>query len=68
MFRGTLKELSEKLKVDYLVMQGVVKYLEMTKQAEAVGKVAAPSGRGKPSTIYQIKCPAQIFNEESMVN
>ena len=51
----TVKELSDKLGVDVVYVNGFLQTLVKIGKAEIVGKVEKPAGsRGKPSNIYQI--------------
>ncbi len=53
--KTTVKELSEKLGVDVVYVNGFIQTLIKIGKAEVVGKVEKPAGaRGKPSIIYQI--------------
>jgi hypothetical protein len=53
--KTTVKELSDKLGVDVVYINGFLQTLVKIGKAEVVGKVEKPSGaRGKPSNIYQI--------------
>jgi hypothetical protein len=53
--KTTVKELSEKLGVDVVYVNGFLQTLVKIGKAEVVGKVEKPAGaRGKPSIIYQI--------------
>lgn len=53
--RTTVKELSDKLGVDVVYINGFLQTLVKIGKAEVVGKVEKPAGaRGKPSNIYQI--------------
>jgi len=53
--KTTVKELSDKLGVDVVYVNGFIQTLVKIGKAEAVGKVEKPAGaRGKPSIIYQI--------------
>lgn len=54
MFKGTVKELAQKMGVDYQVAHGFVKLLVSRNMAELVEKRKQPSGRGKPSNVYEI--------------
>ena len=54
--RTTVKELSEKLGVDTVYVNGFLQTLIKMGKASVVGKVEKPAGtRGKPSNIYEIK-------------
>jgi hypothetical protein len=53
--RTTVKELSEKLRVDTVYVNGFLQTLIKIGKASVVGKVEKPAGtRGKPSNIYEI--------------
>jgi hypothetical protein len=53
--KTTVKELSDKLGVDVVYINGFLQTLVKIGKAEVVGKVEKPSGsRGKPSNIYLI--------------
>jgi hypothetical protein len=53
--RTTVKELSEKLRVDTVYVNGFLQTLIKMGKASVVGKVEKPAGtRGKPSNIYEI--------------
>jgi len=53
--KTTIKELSEKLGVDSVYVNGFIQTLLKIKKARIVGKVEKPSGgKGKPSNIYEI--------------
>jgi hypothetical protein len=53
--RTTVKELSEKLGVDTVYVNGFLQTLIKIGKASVVGKVEKPAGtRGKPSNIYEI--------------
>jgi hypothetical protein len=53
--RTTVKELSEKLGVDTVYVNGFLQTLIKMGKASVVGKVEKPAGtRGKPSNIYEI--------------
>jgi hypothetical protein len=53
--KTTVKELSDKLGVDVVYVNGFLQTLVKIGKAEIVGKVEKPAGsRGKPSNIYQI--------------
>lgn len=53
--KTTVKELSDKLGVDVVYVNGFIQTLVKIGKAEVVGKVEKPAGsRGKPSNIYQI--------------
>jgi hypothetical protein len=53
--KTTVKELSEKLGVDTVYVNGFLQTLIKMGKASVVGKVEKPSGtRGKPSNIYKI--------------
>lgn len=52
----TVKELSEKLGVDIVYVNGFLQTLIKVGKASVVGKVEKPAGtRGKPSNIYEIQ-------------
>lgn len=60
MIRGTIKELSEVLRVngaklDYLTLRGVLMALSETGDASIVGKGKTVSGKGRQSSIWEIK-------------
>ena len=53
--KTTVKELSEKLSVDVVYVNGFIQTLIKIGKAEVIGKTERPAGsRGKPSNIYQI--------------
>jgi predicted ArsR family transcriptional regulator len=53
--KTTVKELSDKLGVDVVYVNGFLQTLVKIGKAEVVGKVEKPAGsRGKPSNIYLI--------------
>lgn len=53
--KTTVKELSEKLGVDTVYVNGFLQTLIKMGKASVVGKVEKPAGtRGKPSNIYEI--------------
>lgn len=53
--KTTVKELSDKLGVDVVYINGFLKTLEKLGKATVVGKVERPAGtKGKPSNIYEI--------------
>ena len=53
--KTTVKELSEKLGVDVVYVNGFLQTLVKLGKASVVGKVERPAGtRGKPSNIYEI--------------
>lgn len=53
--KTTVKELSEKLGVDTVYVNGFLQTLIKIGKASVVGKVEKPAGtRGKPSNIYEI--------------
>jgi hypothetical protein len=53
--KTTVKELSEKLGVDVVYVNGFIQTLIKIGKAEVIGKTERPAGsRGKPSNIYQI--------------
>jgi len=53
--KTTVKELSEKLRVDTVYVNGFLQTLIKMGKASVVGKVEKPAGtRGKPSNIYEI--------------
>jgi hypothetical protein len=53
--KTTVKELSDKLGIDVVYVNGFIQTLVKIGKAEVVGKVEKPAGaRGKPSNIYQI--------------
>jgi predicted transcriptional regulator len=54
--KTTVKELSEKLGLDVVYVNGFLQTLLKIGKAEIIGKVERPVGqRGKPSNIYQIQ-------------
>ena len=54
--KTTVKELSEKLGVDVVYVNGFLQTLIKLGKASIVGKVEKPAGsRGKPSNIYEIQ-------------
>ena len=64
MFVGTSAELATKLNVDYLIVQGLVKFLASRNLIkELPEKRKAPSGKGKPSSVWEISGPLTIFEE-----
>ena len=53
--RTTIKELSNKINVDTVYVNGFLQTLIKMGKASVVGKVERPAGtRGKPSNIYEI--------------
>jgi hypothetical protein len=53
--KTTVKELSEKLGVDVVYVNGFIQTLIKIGKAEVIGKTERPAGsRGKPSNVYQI--------------
>lgn len=50
----TVKALASKLDVDYATAGALVKLMEAQGVAKKVGQQPAASGKGKPSTIYEI--------------
>jgi len=53
--KTTVKELSDKLGVDVVYVNGFIQTLVKIGKAEVIGKVEKPAGsRGKPSNIYLI--------------
>jgi hypothetical protein len=52
--RVSKKNLAEKYKLDYLTAQGLVSYLLATGNAKLVDKRKSPSGKGKPTEIFEI--------------
>jgi hypothetical protein len=50
----TVKQLGENLGVDYMVASNLMKIAIATNQAKEVGSVASPSGKGKPSAVYEV--------------
>lgn len=53
--KTTVKELSDKLGVDVVYINGFLKTLEKLGKATVVGKVERPAGtKGKPASIYEI--------------
>lgn len=53
--KTTVKELSDKLGVDVVYVNGFIQTLVKLGKASVVGKVERPAGtRGKPSNIYEI--------------
>jgi hypothetical protein len=54
--KTTVKELSDKLGVDVVYINGFLKTLEKLGKASVVGKVERPAGtKGKPASIYEIQ-------------
>jgi predicted transcriptional regulator len=54
--KTTVKELSDKLGVDVVYVNGFIQTLVKLGKASIVGKVERPAGtRGKPSNIYEIQ-------------
>ncbi len=54
--KTTVKELSDKLGVDVVYVNGFIQTLIKLGKASVVGKVERPAGtRGKPSNIYEIQ-------------
>ena len=50
----TIGDIEKKLKIEYATASALVKLMEMTGAAHAVGKRPPLSGKGKPSTIYEV--------------
>lgn len=50
----TAKELSDRLGVDYVVVSSVLRFLVQKGYAAEVGSQKSPSGKGKPSIVYEV--------------
>lgn len=48
------KQIAERLGVSYVVAAGLVKYLMQTGRAKLADKVKHPSGKGKPTAVYEL--------------
>lgn len=57
----SIKEFAERHKVDYLVAQGLIKFLEAKGLAFKVGtKKTSLSGKGKPTNVYEIPASCEL--------
>lgn len=61
----TVRELAEKLNVDYPVCYGLCKYLEKKGLIKATGTKPAQNakGKGKPSTIYEVPTKIELWKD-----
>lgn len=53
--RGNTTEIAKKLGVEYLVAHSLLTFLEQRGLAKIVEKVKSPSGRGKPTNIWEFE-------------
>jgi len=54
----TARAFAEKMNLDYGTANSLLKFLVLQKQAKEVGKQATLTGKGKPSTIFEM--PEQV--------
>lgn len=52
--KGTVKDFQTMFNVDAAITNGFIKFLEATGAAKNVGQQKSPSGKGKPSTVWEI--------------
>lgn len=52
--RVTAKQLAEKLKVDYVAASSLIKVMLSRGAAKEVDSIKSPSGKGKPSRVYEL--------------
>jgi len=50
----TVKQLGENLGVEYMVASNLMKLAVLTNQAKEVGSISSPSGKGKPSAVFEV--------------
>lgn len=56
----TAGELADRLGVEYATATAVIKLMVMTKQAKELGKRPSRTGKGKPSTVYELQ--TEVFS------
>jgi len=54
MFQVTIKELSERLGIEYQAAQGLVKFLVLMGEAKIIKVRPNPNGKGKGSNVYEL--------------
>jgi len=54
MIRATIGDLQQRLGVDYVTASSLVKLMVSQGQGKEAGKRATATGKGKPSTIYEL--------------
>jgi predicted ArsR family transcriptional regulator len=52
--QANTKQIADRLGVSYVVAAGLIKYLTVTGRAKLVEKVRHPSGKGKPTSVYEV--------------
>jgi hypothetical protein len=57
----TAKRLSELMGIDYASAANLLKLAVMTGQASESGKMNSPSGKGKPSQLYEVNSASFTF-------
>lgn len=60
-FKITTKQLADMFHVEYIEAAGLLRFLEKRGLVTVVGKLPNISGRGKPSTIYEVPEKVEFF-------
>ena len=66
--RVTARQIAERLDISYVIASGLISYLEDVGKAVIVDKIVHPSGRGKPTRVYEVDSNVTIdFGEVAVV-